>query len=397
MDSALVLYWDQPVDSISGPALGIAGAFAELGFRVVRVSIASEKLTLNSDAVAEVMSNSSIVDSDIVVSVGGVPMNVTWNGQRLYETLGKRFYLYSLDALIYDVNRVYGVSEFVQMARGSTRLGIMSPDLDNTRLVNELIGRPACSYVPFAGTFRPLRSQERIARVAVIGTMGLELAGVSDGEDFKTLVLDAPPSITDRDRLAEFADVIEQQGSPLNIVSLASSFLGLSANLIYTPDVSWYLCRLDAFQKRRRRFLAISQLRDVPVDFFGSGWEPYTRDFSDCRIMGNVSYFRVGDLCQRYAALLNFDTNWDYGLHPRVHTAIGSGCRVLTNDSGALADLRLPDPSAVAVYDGNDPDGLADTARSALSQPAIDPDLLHRFRQENSWFDRVDNFLTNTS
>lgn len=59
--------------------------------------------------------------------------------------------------------------------------------------------------------------------------------------------------------------------------------------------------------------------------------------------------------------------------------------------------MPLPDPTAVATFDGNDPGGLADMACSALAQPPIDPNLLHSFRQENSWFDRVDTFLANAN
>lgn len=396
MESALVLVCGHPVDAVAGPGSGLASGLSALGLRVDLMRVldtAKAGCPVTQDFADRVANDPDVVDSDIVIAMGALPLGVIWNGRHLYECLGKRFYLYSLDAPIYDLSRVPGVAGFVEMAKHSPRLGVMSPDLDNSNLVNEIAKVPMSSYVPFGGTFRPLTHQERLPRVAVIGTMGTELAEVADDDAFEKIVLDAPPAIVDHPRLTEFAEVIERPGSPLNIVALARDFLGLSLDEIYTPEVFWYFCTIDAIQKRRRRKLAISQLRDLPVDFFGIGWEPFAEGFSDSRLMGRVSYFEIAELCQRYSVLLNFDPNWDHGLHDRVYTALGNGCRVVTNHSRALRDLNPPDSTAIAAYDANDPVAIPDIVQSLLRLPPLEPEQVHRFRRENSWFARADTFL----
>ncbi len=134
-------------------------------------------------------------------------------------------------------------------------------------------------------------------------------------------------------------------------------------------------------------------LKEHPIDFFGAGWESIASDFRDRRFLGTVAHHDIGLLCQRYAVLLNFDPNWGHGLHDRVFTAVGNGCRVLTNRSGALDELRLPAAEAVLAYDANNP-VLGHLAERALSLPPMATEALLGFRTDNSWFSRMDRFLT---
>jgi hypothetical protein len=268
----------------------------------------------------------------------------------------------------------------------------MSPDRATSDLINEYSPDTAF-YVPFGGFFHRIPRQEppRCRRIAVVGTIGGELAEFAEGKSFADLVQDAPAMIRPG-LLPEFARQVERAEAPLDLMTVARRFLDLTLEQLLSAEVCRYLARLDSFQKRRRRALAVRTLREYPVDFYGCGWERVAADFRDSRFPGWVPHHDVGAVCRTYAAVLSFDPNWDHGLHDRVYTGVGNGCRIVTNRSGALDGLRLPDPEQVLTFDANQPE-LGPLAERALFLPSCAPEALPRFRMENGWFARMDQFL----
>lgn len=391
MPTAVIVLWDHPFSILSSVARGIGSGLAGIGFDVSYLNVMDQRLGVKEDVVARFFAEPQRRDCDVAIAVGAPPLSVRVGDRWLFEVLGKSFYLFSLDALIYDLSRVTGVAPFVAAATISPRLGILSPDRDACEVINDLSPRRIAHYVPYGGFFHPLRRTERINRIAVVGTMGWELADIGGGDFAGLVAANAPPAIAGHSALDGFAAEIERPGRLVSIVNLARDVLGLPAATVYSRDVTRYLAGLDAYQKRRRRTLAISALQRFPVDFFGSGWEPFAANFADARFMGTIPFHETADVCGRYSALMNFDPNWGYGLHDRVYTGVGTGCRVLTNASRALTGLTVPDPDAVLTYDANDP-VLGDVADRALTLPAMDPDALPPFRMANSWLQRMDGF-----
>lgn len=389
MPTVAILYWDHPVSVVEELARAMGRALESLGVDVRLFGVLHANFAVKESVILEMLADPAVVNCDIVLSVSAPPLMITVGDKWLFEVVGKSFFFLATDALYYDYARLAGVAEFVDHAKSSDRLGIMWLDRDDCRLIDQLIARPAY-HIRTVGSFSPISRGERIKRVAVVATMGAELVPVGEST-FEDLVMDAPPAVRDRQRLSAFAEAIERPGPIESIQHLATEYLGISVEEMYTYELTQYLSRLDAFQKRRRRRLTIEALRDVPIDIFGPGWEPYTADFTDCRYLGSVHYSQLPNLCQQYSVILDFNPGFGHGLHDRLMMGVGNGCRVLTNSCRAISDLNLPDPDAVIPYliDPN----LADLARQALALPAIEPESLLSFRKENSWLARMDKFL----
>jgi hypothetical protein len=386
MPSAVIFIWTHHLDAVAGPGQGLGNALSALGYNV-------NILNANDQAMLDNAYSSELRNCDIAIAMGAPPLSKIVNGSRLFDAFGKIFFLYSLDALFYDLVRVPGVVEFVDRARSSPKHRILVPNRENCDIINELC-TGSCSYLAFSGPFFPIKryAADRQSRIVVIGTMGQELASLQNYTKFIDLVQDAPPELP-KERLLKFANEIESPGTPTNIMFLARNYLNISSEVIFTPNVAAYLARLDAFQKRRRRHLAILGLRQFPVDFYGEGWEAYTTDFKDCRHMGTVPHSDIGRVLQQYKILLNFDPNWDDGLHDRVYSALANGCRVLTNRSAALVDLELPDEGSVLTYEADRPT-LSHSIENLFSHDLMPTADILKFRERNSWLARIDSFLS---
>jgi len=386
MPSAVVFVWNHHLDAVAGPGQGLGNALSALGYKVYI-------LNAYDQALLDKAYNSDLRNCDLAIAMGAPPLSRSVNGSWLFDAFGKFFFLYSLDALFYDLVRVRGVVEFIDRARISPNHRILVPNRENCKIINELCSG-ACSYLAFSGPFSPLKKHavDRQSRIVVIGTMGQELASLQNFTTFLDLVQDAPPELP-KERLVQFAKEIESPGTPTNIMFLVRNYLNVSSEVIFTPNVAAYVARLDAFQKRRRRQLAILGLRQFAVDFYGEGWEAYTADFKDCRHMGTISHGDIGRVCQQYKILLNFDPNWDDGLHDRVYSALGNGCRVLTNRSAALVDLELPEEGSVLTYEADSPT-FSHSIENLLSRDVMPTADILKFRERNSWLARIDSFLS---
>lgn len=385
MASAVIFVWHHVFGAVSGPAIAVGSALKLLGFQVNYVNVRK------SEAIQEAQ-NSGLTECDIAIAMGAPALSVRVEDSWLFEKFGKVFYLWCLDSIFYDLINVRGCRHFFQQSVSSSRLRVISPDLDLSNMINKFSPDTGC-YVPFGGFFHPLpeAENERLRRIVVVGTIGSELFPLPDGASLLDLVQDAPAQITPNLH-QKFAQRIERPGASLNVATIARELFGLSPETLFSHDVARYLSRIDSYQKRRRRVMALQALKDYPIDIYGTGWEKFAVNFRDCRFRGTVAHGEIGALCQQYAVLLNFDPNWDHGLHDRVYTATGNGCQVLTNHSAALNDLKLPSPDSLSAYDANNPI-IGHLAERALSVPPSPHDRLLQFRSENSWFTRLDRLL----
>jgi hypothetical protein len=377
---AVIFVWDHEFNAVIPFGEGIGTALQALDFQVTYVN------TSNLDNVRAAF---PLVDCDLAISIGAWPMSIRVNGKWLHEVFGKTFCLYMLDPIFYDVHRVEGVLEYVQEASCSDRLKFLAPDGATNDLLNQL-SPGSSAYYPFAGFFTPYPEevQERSERLLLVGTIGMELEPVSDHEwpqvvALGTHLLDGPPTLSDALCAAGEA------GKPLDLVSILRNE-GMAPRDILTMGMCGYLAALDAYQKRRRRILAVTALRELPFDIYGTGWEQYGSIFKDARFLGPLQHERIGPTCRLYSAMLNLDPNWDHGLHPRAYTALGHGCKVITNESLTLQELGSDTRPYVRTFDANQP---AFDLGDFLARPAAANEEVLRFRRDNSYFARTDRLF----
>ena len=383
--NAVIFSWSHPTNVVAGIALALGQALATLQIQVNIIDCA------DVDALRQAI-QSDLISCDVAISIGALPLNITLDGRPIYHSFGKKFYFYNLDNFFYDCFRVENVHQFLTDSATSVRLRMICGDLGTANLINDFApGRGI--YMPYGGVFFPLRRhhESRQKRIAVVGNFGAGLAESPVGYNFLDLVEDAPHFIPNN-LLRKFAQILELPGSELNILTIAQKLFRLSPTMLLGKEISRYFSFLDTFQKRRRRALAVKAIEGLPIDFFGSGWQDVAGGWQDVKFMNPVAWNEISVVCQNYQVLLNFDSNWDHCIHDRVFTAVGSGCRVLTNKSDAISSFDWPYPVSISVYDANSPQ-LYDLALDMFSCAPIGLNQLLHFRANNSWSMRADRFL----
>jgi len=153
------------------------------------------------------------------------------------------------------------------------------------------------------------------------------------------------------------------------------------------------LIAVDSWIKRHRRKAAVRSLQGVPVDFFGTGWREMLGDVPDFRYVGNVKHQDIATLLRHYRGLVNFDPNWQHGVHDRVYTACAMGTTVITNENTALQDMALPG-GQVLSYQAQNPNLSALLESSGLLNAAPEPvDPNTEVLLAHSWAQRVTPWL----
>lgn len=386
--SAVILHWPHEFGAVEGPATALARAMAALGVRVSLLDAGSKTAVLAALPRA--------ADYDLAICAGTPPLRRRLLGVPLHRFFGKRFFVWLLDPIIHDLNRVPAFREFCEAIPGSPRLGLLLPDDSYAELARALVGERGATVFPFGGFFDAPAPDEspREARIAVFGTIGAELARAEE-ETLEAVIARRDPLGLSALRRRDLAEAIQAPEAPANVAMVLADRLDLAPARILSPAMLPLVTAADAFEKRRRRLLAIRSLRDLPVDFYGKGWERWFPASAARRMRGPVPFSEIGARMQGHSVILNFDPNWDAGLHDRVYTALGNGCRVLTNASKSLAGLELSavfGDDVLHAYRPNAP-ALHEVAAAMLGAPPVDPVACLRFRALQSWFARADAFL----
>jgi hypothetical protein len=384
--TALVLFWSHEVGAVEGLAEVLSNSLALLQFHVTKVNIVSPS---NLDAIAKADRK-----FDIAISVGAPPLAARIGGRPLFELFGKVFFLWGLDSIINDLARVYATREYWDAARRSTRLRFLFPDQDYCRIVGRAFIPGQVLYFPFGGYYDPLPPDDfsinRASRLAIIGTIGSELADVKEPTLGAIIDSDTSSQLSKQQR-HELIAAIELTGGPTNTTAVAEAVLGLDIERLFSKNFLPLLTKIDAYEKRRRRILVVEKLSGLPVDFYGTGWDKLFGGGGSFRFCGPVHFSAISRLLRGYSGVVNFDPNWDGGVHDRVYTALGNGCKVLTNASSALSDISRPE-GTVFTYDANCPD-VRDASESILTAPSMPIPEIERFRRDNCWPTRIDAFL----
>ncbi len=384
--TAVIFYWSHMFGAVEWPARVLCHALAALQYdvRMVNVEVQAE-----IDACAQ-----SGTVFDLAFSIGYLPLAKQSDGRPLFEAFGNVFYVWGLDSIINDLVLGWGMQVYFDAARRSTRLRFLFPDRDYAALVGEVLTPAQSCYFPFAGFFDgPPRldfAAPRQPRLAVLGTIGSELAKVGEGSIADVVAAETAAGLSPPQQ-ARFAEALHAVGGKANVTTLARDVLDLAPDRLLTARYLPLLTKVDAYEKRRRRLLVVGSLRGSPVDFFGLGWDRFLGDCSSFRFFGSIPFAAIGPMFRDYAGVVTFDPNWDHGLHDRVFTALGNGCRVLTNASTALPTLDRPDDGLFS-YEVNQPQ-VGEAVAGMLAAPPLSNAAIMQFRQRNSWLVRMDRFL----
>jgi hypothetical protein len=378
--TALILYWNHPTGVVRSIAAAIADALSLAGMD-------SQLCNLNEQGrIAQIVNGGQL---KFVIAMGAVPLAVTLGRTPLHKAVPCPYYVLFLDPFIYEFQKFEVLRSYFDDFRTQDNLRILTLDRSYGRLIERLTGR-APIFFPYAGFPAPLGREPKQDRCVVFGNISSQIAAVvhHSPEDLVGSYAPADLAPAARSRLVER---LSEPEAPSNILDIVADLYGGDVARALRADALTLVVALDSFEKKRRRLDAIRQLQGLPVDFFGEGWAELFPSCASFRHFRSVPFSQIGLLMQFYSVAVSFDPNWDGGLHDRVFTAVGAGCRVLTTRSDALAESVLGQ-DRIFAFSPTAPQTRA-LAEAALAMPPTDREETMELRLRNSWTARIDRFL----
>jgi hypothetical protein len=380
----IILASDHPNNAVVSVGEWMAGGLMALGIDARVLSIPRDISAL-----------SGLLHEGIagIISLGPMPLDIKID-QRwyLWQKLRCPIWLYVLDAIIYDYHRVPVMREFLKDALNNDQLTIVSPE----RGYFDLLGKKSAGgclpdglkHIPF-GHFAnlSLTSLPDEQRLCVIGTIGGELGLHPEIDSLQEVVALYGKKILGTQDQMNLVDLLTSQDVPDMPLRLLVNLLDWRGEQVFSGDNLPLICAVDSYFKRLRRFIAIRSLSGLPVDFYGSGWATYFSEEKNFRFLGNIKHQEVAQYCAKYKAVVNFDPNWEMGIHDRVFTTCAMGTPVITNDNSALRDAQLP-AELLHSYPANNPQ-LQGMAETLLQRPFDRPQPDPRVLAAHSWVPRM--------
>ena len=387
----LVLAFDHPTRAVESVGVRMAAGLGTLGFDAEVLSLPRDVARLAQLPPSQVCG---------VLSLGPLPLSVRIADRPLWEHFDCPVSLYLLDAILYDMARVPVMSDFLNAARKDSRLGLVAPETGYRDWLGKILA-VHWDHVPFAafpcvqrGTLARAGAidTEVLPRVAVIGTIGNELGGTPAGETLPDLLARVAGSHTTADRLATLHDALLAVDADAMPAQTVARVLGWGPERAFDRPSLAVMVAVDSWVKRNRRIQAVASLAGVAVDFYGTGWKEQFGETPGFNYIGRVHHDHIARVLSHYRATVNFDPNWQGGVHDRVYSAAAMGTHVFTNANTGLLNAGLP-ADLITTYDANRP-LLAELVRGSgalksTTSPGARVDVLSR----HNWGSRMADWL----
>jgi hypothetical protein len=385
----LILASDHPNNAVVSVGEWMAGGLMSLGIDARVLSIPRD-----------ISSLSGLLQDGIagIISLGPMPLEIKIDNRwYLWQKLNCPVWLYLLDAIIYDYHRVPVMREFLKDALSNDQLTIVSPE----RGYFDLLGKKTTGgclpegiqHIPF-GHFANIKfsTRPKEQRLCVIGTIGGELGLPPDVNSMQEIVAMFGQNFMGQQEQQSLVNHLSSQDIPDMPLRLLVDFFDWRADQVFSDDKLPLICAIDSYYKRLRRFIAIRSLSGMPIDFYGSGWANYFPDEKTFRFLGNIKHQEVAQYSARYKAVVNFDPNWETGVHDRVFTTCAMGTPVITNSNAALDTANLPS-ELIHTYSANNPQLQRIAEQLLMSKDATGSPHLQTLTQ-HSWVNRLARLLT---
>jgi hypothetical protein len=285
-----------------------------------------------------------------VITIGTLPLSLRLDGGWLHQRLRCPVYAYFLDSPIYDIARVPAARQFIQDAWSEPRLVPLLAERSYLQLLGggeAPLLPPQSRYMPFAAFPSEARSANTPPaqrRLLVVGSLGQELSGAAVRADLLQTLREANRSGLAEADLLRLAERLQRPDARGNCAADLMDVLGLAPRALLDLPLLNLVCAADSHVKRARRLAGIEALRGLPVDFIGPGWQQVFGEQADFRFLGSVDHGDIAALMGLYRGVLNFDPNWEWGMHDRAYTALSVGTPVLTHANQAIAEEGLAGP-----------------------------------------------------
>lgn len=292
----------------------------------------------------------------LILSIGPLPLALQIDGKPVYEFFACPIIMYCIDNVIYDFARNPISSKIISLAEKSSRFKVAfasSDYIENLQLTNKLQGyvsKPI--FLPMAGFFnhettkKPIRQK----KLCVIGSpFALNVDGVTTEVDMlKTAQKNNYLSLSK----AELADIVQSCNAPDfrgNVVQVILKRLRLHEIDLLDSKLLKFAASIDTYVRVNTRISAVRSLSRFPIDIYGPGWESHFHQSTNIQFKGSIPHDAIPIIARRYAAVINFDPNFENGVHDRVLTTLGVGTKVITNENYFLNKIPSHE-TAIKTY-----------------------------------------------
>ena len=378
--------------------MGVVENFAkQLGHAFAMHNCSVEHLVIGQPLQAQ-FNALSRKEFDIIFSIGPYPLNLKIDGVPVFEFFSGQFIIYCIDNLIYDlVRNPVCIELFIRAQTDSRFTFIFASDdsasffLKEDNCSNKNMAKPI--FLPMAGFFSSKVSDKREAngRLLVVGNLGaLQVAGVSLAPSLIETASENNFFGLGRTDLINLVNRLNQISFNGNVVKAICEELDLDNIDLLDMNFLKFAAALDSYIRIATRKNVILSLKTFHVDFYGEGWDGLIQSHKNHNLYPPLQHSKIPDLCAQYEGLINFDPNFENGVHDRVLTSLGAGTKVITNENSYLS--KLPNKQGgVLTYKINDPN-ISGLAHNILSQKLRYPDAEEIF-QKHSWANRVHEFF----
>ena len=390
---SLILMFDHPNLVVEGFSDSLSNSLKLFNYDSHIISISSD---LSSS-----FSKINFDDVELIISIGPWPLEIALNGIPVYKYFKCPIFLYLLDTPIYDFAKFPSASDFLNESIIDDRLKILFAEksymdlyLNYFKLINK---SPSLHFLPFAAFLSHNDSIQNIIvknKLVVIGGLGTELSinGVKQSSNLQELIRLNDPYANNNNQIDLLFSAINDLSFQGNVAKLIIKHWSLDPSVIITQDFLILCCAIDSYVKRSNRISIIESAIGIDIDFYGPGWSKQFGGTPGFNFNDDIKHHEIFDISKEYIALLNFDPNWEFGIHDRVFTALSSGCAVITNsnffyDNGNFHKMNLQQ------YNINSPN--VKELFSNLTTPSImNKESIRDFSLHHNWFNRVSSMIS---
>ena len=333
--TALVIAWDHYNLVTQNFSSAISASIQGYNLNVKCISI--------SQPIAPQFANMDMSTISFVFCIGHEPLNITIDNKIIYDFFDCPFYVYVLDTPIHNLRSPHGhlLIEYFKRSTKDNRLNILFAERTYLNLYSnyEINGcKPNLRYMPFAAFPTITNKEEKIDRLVVIGNLDSELYTVHS--DLLENLNNYNPYQVSSKQINELVDTIEDKHFAGNSTKHIISIFKLEPRELLNINFLNFACGIDSYIKKRNRIRAIDSLENFPTDFYGSGWNVRYKDATNFIFFGEIKHTQISKTANKYKVLLNFDPNWEDGVHDRVFTCLANQTNIITNQNLFLDELE---------------------------------------------------------
>lgn len=361
------------------------------------------KIVYMNWSLPEQFKNINLSNVEMVLCLGPWPLEIMVEDKPLYLHLNCKYVVYCIDTPIYDFARFKQINNYIQYAKKEERLKIYFADKTYADIYQIYLDKHdknvKIGYMPFA-PFTSVASGEiekknkKIEKAVIVGGLGTELKvnGLDFFDTFEQIFENSASELAiDHNNIINIIDELDSLDFSGNVLKVI--LRNLNNKYEYLSNIKFLnlVCAVDSFVKKRNRVNIVKSIKNYPTDFYGPGWQKLFGNNENYNFKEQIKHFEIYNLFKQYKFCINFDPNWECGMHDRAYTAMAANTMLITNENMAISELNN-EKRLVQTYRINEPN-LIDILESSTNEKLSEEEKLD-FIKHNSWASRTSKLIS---